>query len=122
MTIPDYLALAATSVTSAVLMIAESDIGEIAARFMNVGVAGVMLWWFMWKIEPTLKAIQEDQHKEALANQEAMDRVARATLLLVVSSGLKPLQEQSTVMLTELDKAAEEREKRKHSSGEKGEK
>ena len=87
---------------------------QYVTPLINLGIAGVMLWWFMArdaKLEPRLKSIEDKYHQMSLGNQEALDRVARSTLLLVISSGLKPLQEQSQAMISELDKAEEERKR-----------
>lgn len=89
----------------------ETSAVQVVTPMINIGVAGVMLWWFMSRTEPRLKSIEEKQHEANLANQESMDRVARSVLLLVISSGLRPIQEQSNSIMEELDTAAEERKR-----------
>lgn len=89
--------------------LAQATVGDVITPFVNLGVAGIMLTWFMRRVEPRLERIAEVQHRESMLTQEALDRVARSNLLLVISSGLKPLQDQAETISAELEKSAQAR-------------
>jgi hypothetical protein len=91
------------------LLLADATIGDAFTPFVNLGVAGVMLTWFMRRVEPKLERIGDIQNRESMLTQEALDRVARSNLLLVISSGLKPLQDQAETLTAELEKSAQAR-------------
>jgi hypothetical protein len=91
------------------VILSQATMSDVATPFVNVGVAGVMLAWFMRRVEPRLEAIRDSQNHESRLTQEALDRVARSNLLLVISSGLKPLQDQAETLTVELEKAAQAR-------------
>lgn len=97
---------------------------QFVTPLVNIGVAGIMLWWFMSQVMPALKAIKEEQYKTNLenqekmnrmnlANQEAIDRMARISLMLVVSSGLKPFQGPADALTAELDRAEDDRRRQR---------
>lgn len=92
------------------LSLAQSGEVNTVTPLINVGVAGFMLLWFMFRTEPRLKSIEESQVKASFLNQEALDRVARSNLLLVISNGLKPFQDQAQAIIVELDEAAKKRQ------------
>lgn len=100
---------------------------QFVTPLVNIGVAGIMLWWFMSQVMPALKAIKEEQYKTNLenqekmnrmnlANQEAIDRMARISLMLVVSSGLKPFQGPADAITAELDRAEDDRKRQREES------
>jgi hypothetical protein len=93
--------------------LADGDGAAMVTPLLNVGVAGVMLLWFMFKTETRLKSMEESHVKSATLTQEALDRVARSNLLLVISTGLKPLQEQANSLSSELDEAQRKRDAHK---------
>lgn len=83
---------------------------DIFDRLVNVGVAGIMLLWFMFVTGPRLKSIEETQHKDHITTQEQIGRLAKAITALVISTGIKTFIEQGQVMEAEIDKATADRE------------
>lgn len=79
-------------------------------RLINVGVAGVMLIWFMFVTGPRLKSIEDTQHKDHITTQEQIGRLAKSITTLVISTGIKALVEQGKIMESEIDKATSDRE------------
>lgn len=91
------------------LFLAESSALDVIAQLANLGVAGIVLYWFMRKTDPRLDRIEESIHNEAKLTQESLDRVARINLLLVVASGLRAVSEPAKAIEKELDKAEKDR-------------
>lgn len=109
MTVTDYLAAgSASGLTVINLLLADATVMDIITPLVNIGVAGVMLWWFMSQVMPELKRIREQQHKANLEHQVAMNRVAHSNLMLVIATGLKPLEGQANTMLNEIKEANDE--------------
>lgn len=90
--------------------LAESSALDVLAQLANLGVAGIVLYWFMRKTDPRLDRIEETIHDEAKLTQESLDRVARINLLLVVASGLRAVSEPASAIEGELDRAQKDRE------------
>lgn len=90
-------------------MIAESSALDVLAQLANLGVAGIVLYWFMKKTDPRLGDIEQSIHEEAKLTQESLDRVARINLLLVVASGLRAVTEPAKAIEKELDIAEKQR-------------
>jgi hypothetical protein len=83
---------------------AETAAGVITDRWsplINLGAVGCVLAWFMFRMEPRLRRMEQ-----------AIDRMSRAIMLAALSmKGVSPaLKEQATAVLKEIEDAQERRE------------
>lgn len=81
-------------------MIAEAVSPDWIAPLLQFGIGGGVLVWFMFRSEPRLKAIEQ-----------AIDRMSRSVLLLIVTFGSTVHKEQAKSIEEEINQAEKDRNK-----------
>ncbi len=78
------------------LIIGDPGALEIAAPLLNIGGIGVVLFWFMWKMEPRLRSMES-----------TIDRNSRAEMIGVLAMTWvpDPLKDQARAIVKEVDDA-----------------
>lgn len=105
------------------ITLADAGLLEIIAPMLNVGAVGGVLLWFMFGLSPRMakweermdksdddkRKAEEETRKELREVGKAIDRAARANLLLIVTLGTPSSKAQADSIIREIDKAEEDR-------------